>query len=243
MFSISPAKEWAREPKQMKQTTQCSSCGAMLNLGSGSHAKVKCGNCGAVVEVPRESAPDPNQVPMMANEPALFFRFSCPKCSHKMECPFSSQGHAVACSECRQRILIPPIAQQSTRRQDRGPVERARELATARLPHSGFGIASFIIALALLGVEGIMWLVILGASARDAQPEAMFMRPHQTAPVFKFINLIVAPFALVGGGLGSVALLSQKANNQMFTFMGLVGNGAVVLAVIMAYSILDTIAT
>jgi hypothetical protein len=167
------------------------------------------------------------------------------------------QGQTATCSQCQQRILIPKQpeskeavavletgAEPAQRRKQREP-DVSQEGSPLLKPFfdlfghrpkykpSGLGIASFVIAVALCGIEAIMGLLIFRAWSQDAQRAAL-MGPFEpkVAPFANCMNMLILPVALVGCGLSGAAILSQKTRDHFFSNIGLVGNGMVIVAVL-----------
>jgi hypothetical protein len=111
-------------------------------------------------------------------------------------------------------------------------------------PHSGLGIASFIIALLVGGMDVLLILIValnIASSARQAQPPYSYgLSPGENIKANALggalsvvcLNFMSVPVCLVGLGLGLVALIAHRERNQLFSWIGLLGNGVVILAVV-----------
>ena len=96
------------------------------------------------------------------------------------------------------------------------------------LHHSGMGIASFVIGIAI-GIYEFVLVVILG-TLEASTPGGL----SEEAPVTIFLGLLVVGgvmVALVGMGLGIAGVL-QRDHKRLFSVLGLVFNGLTVLAVL-----------
>ncbi len=99
-----------------------------------------------------------------------------------------------------------------------------------RLKHSGLGIASFVISLAM-GVYFIL-VVFVAAVMEAATPGGM----PETSPVLAIVGLFafLGLFGcVVGIGLG-IAGMFQKNRKRVFSILGLIINGLIVLGVLAA---------
>jgi len=127
--------------------------------------------------------------------------------------------------------------------------------------HSGLGITSFIIALLVGGLDVILALVIVLGIARPekAQPQpaarvesygSYANRAYASALAsanqkettrgdtlrrIAFLDCMSLPLCLVGIGLSVVAFIAHQNCNHLFTWIGLLGNGGVIVGVIGLY--------
>jgi hypothetical protein len=109
-------------------------------------------------------------------------------------------------------------------------------------PHSGLGIASFIIAL-LVGGMDILLILIAALSIASSAQQAQYPDPYGSAREKLAVNIVggvasvvclncmSVPVCLVGFGLALVGLIAHRDRNHVFTWIGLLGNGVVILAV------------
>jgi hypothetical protein len=98
-------------------------------------------------------------------------------------------------------------------------------------PHSGLGIASFIIAMVVVVVGLVAVLLIVLASGRPYRRDAEPL-------IAMLVGLICLGFvaALVGIGLG-IGGCVQEDRNRTFAVTGLIINGIIVLGVAMLFLI------
>jgi DNA-directed RNA polymerase subunit RPC12/RpoP len=182
----------------------------------------------------------------------------CPTCQANLQVPDSTSGTKIHCTNCTQRIQVPapppmfkvnpnktvlgriPEAATSETGQSLPPPllppRRARPRRRARpwedlpsdeLTHSGFGISSFLIALLVGGIDLIVGSLIFINTARNhgAMPNLWQLDVY----CFGWMGL---PLALVGVGLGFVAMVAQRDRNHMFSAMGFVLNGGIVVGTV-----------
>jgi hypothetical protein len=105
--------------------------------------------------------------------------------------------------------------------------------------HSGLGIASFLIAMLVGGLDLIL-IFIFGmrmASARGAFHEAKFDALAGGIISLYCVNCVSIPICLVGVGLGIVGLIAHTNHNHIFTRIGLFVNGMVILVVLALYAL------
>jgi hypothetical protein len=94
------------------------------------------------------------------------------------------------------------------------------------LPHSGLGIASFILGLAAIGLVGILVVVAITEANRPHYPND---------PLDTFAGLMVCGaglLALVGGGLG-IGGVCQSNRRKVFGIVGLCLNGTLLLGTLL----------
>jgi DNA-directed RNA polymerase subunit RPC12/RpoP len=108
--------------------------------------------------------------------------------------------------------------------------------------HSGLGIASFIIALLVGGLDVILAIVIATNVAKSAPRHRDYgdtteLKANIMAGGMSMVclNCMSIPLCLVGAGLGLVGLIAHRDQNQLFTWIGLLGNGVVILGVVGLY--------
>jgi len=206
------------------------------------HTVCECAKCGgkftplggAVVEEV-ESAPEPPDKPF-ANRASLE--------------PFDRQDHSRDDGFGTRRSSLPrrepPEEWEEGRRFDRGSQQ------------SGLGMASFIIALLVGGLDIILAVVVAANIARPV-PKAQkvsFSSVEESAKrvyiaaatsenvesklmaggmAMVFLNCISIPLCLVGVGLALVGLIAYRDRNHLLTRIGLYVNRAVILGVIGLY--------
>jgi DNA-directed RNA polymerase subunit RPC12/RpoP len=101
--------------------------------------------------------------------------------------------------------------------------------------HSGLGIASFLISLLVIGLDVILVIVIvfgIAGSRQQAAAQAQFM---SGGLALVCLNCMSIPLCLVGAGLGLVALVAHREQNNLFSWIGVVANSAVIFGVVTAY--------
>jgi hypothetical protein len=121
------------------------------------------------------------------------------------------------------------------------PLDDVQSFVPAR-KHSGLGIASFLIALLVGGLDVIWAIVIATNIAKSAPGPRNFGRTTELKANIMAggmsmicLNCMSIPLCLVGAGLGLVALIAHKDANHLFTWIGLLGNGVVILGVVGLY--------
>jgi len=100
------------------------------------------------------------------------------------------------------------------------------------------GIASFLIALLIGGLDVILALVIavnMAHSSGHKDADHLSLQAAGGGLALYCLNCMSVPLCLVGFGLGLVGLITQRGCNNIFTWMGLLGNGIVILAVVGLY--------
>jgi hypothetical protein len=104
--------------------------------------------------------------------------------------------------------------------------------------HSGLGMGSFIIALLVGGLDLILAVAIvtgIATSASGPRPNsADNLKAEMMAGGMAMVclNCMSVPVCLVGLGLAIVGLIGHRDRNHLFTWIGLFGNGVVVLAIL-----------
>jgi hypothetical protein len=105
--------------------------------------------------------------------------------------------------------------------------------------HSGLGIASFLIAVMVGGMDVILALVIVvnAAGSADRDPGLEGLPAHLAAGGLAMycLNCMSLPLCLVGAGMGVVGLVAHRQHNHFFTWLGLGGNGVIILGVVGFY--------
>ena len=103
-------------------------------------------------------------------------------------------------------------------------------------------MASFVIAFLVGGLDVILSIVIaVGiAKAGHRQVSADYEDDVKTSMVgggmaMVCLNCMSVPLCLVGVGLAVVGLVTQRDRNHLFTWIGLLGNGIVILSVLGLY--------
>jgi hypothetical protein len=109
--------------------------------------------------------------------------------------------------------------------------------------HSGLGMASFVIALLVGGLDVVLAVVIVAGIARtDARHADMQAWKERVGEqilaggmAMVCLNCMSIPLCLVGVGLALVGLIGQRGHAQLFSWIGLLGNGVVILGVLGLY--------
>jgi hypothetical protein len=105
--------------------------------------------------------------------------------------------------------------------------------------HSGLGIASFIIAVLVIGLDVVLGVAITVRIARSSSGESGVEDLRDAAlsgGIAMFcLNCMNVPLCLVGVGLAVTGLIANRGCNHVFSWIGLLGNGVIILAVIGLY--------
>jgi hypothetical protein len=114
------------------------------------------------------------------------------------------------------------------------PYARAGEQAA--LPkHSGLGMASFVIALLVGGLDVVLAVAIATGIARSAPRDdwgEFQFRLVSGGVAMYCMNCTSIPLCLVGVGLAVVGMVAHRDHNHLFSRIGLLGNGVVILGVL-----------
>jgi DNA-directed RNA polymerase subunit RPC12/RpoP len=211
--------------------TACPSCGQGLKVPDNLIGqKVRCARCGVLFAAGPATAPSPRQSP-----------------------PGPAPGPS--------GVLHPDDVVLLGLRKDREPEEPEEELeevvddeprrgasgraARTRPKHSGLGMASFIIALLVGGLDVLLGIVIATQIATSEQtprgrewetPRARMKESAVAGGLAMYcLNCMSVPVCLVGVGLAVVGLVAHRGANHLFTWIGLFGNGVVILGVVGVY--------
>jgi hypothetical protein len=171
----------------------------------------------------------------------------CPKCGRR----FAVRGGA------SDDPRLPPASSAFSGPEDRAGSRRVSDLSDEfrvfeklERKHSGLGIVSFIIALLVGGLDVILALVIVIGIARSGHRHAdleyypVYNHPsggNLMANVLSggiamiCLDCMSVPLCLVGVGLAFVGLIAHRDCNHVFTWIGLMGNGVVILGVVGLY--------
>jgi hypothetical protein len=104
-----------------------------------------------------------------------------------------------------------------------------------RQKHSGLGIASFLIAVMVGGMDIMMAVAITTNMARSGNSGQLRENALAGGMSMICLNCMSLPLCLVGAGLGVVALVAHRDQNHLFTWIGLLGNGVVIVALLGFY--------
>jgi hypothetical protein len=156
-------------------------------------------------------------------------RFPCTRCGTSLDPP--PPGRPAACPRCGQVFETPdasrpqgPPPRRDPAHRDLGGYGRGEDPfdRVEKLPHSGLGVASFLIGALVIVID--LLFVVLALVAGQSDSAVVFGR---LAVIF---NCLGAVTALVGLGLGVPALF-QEERNRTFAVLGVGANGLVLLAV------------
>lgn len=211
--------------------------------------KGPCPQCGQRLQVP-QAIPLPRNrtvlgAPPARHPPRIENLFSCPVCRADVGVSEEELGRMVSCHRCGSSFA----AIQATGLAAGLPSSPPRDFPdlsdeapyySAPRKHSGLGIASFLIALLIGGLDVILALVIAVNMARSSGHKDVDRLSYQAAGgglAMYCLNCMSVPLCLVGFGLGLVGLIAQRDRNHVFSWMGLLGNGIVILVVVGLYVI------
>jgi hypothetical protein len=105
--------------------------------------------------------------------------------------------------------------------------------------HSGLGIAAFLIALLIGGLDLIVAIISATAMVGRTQVEAQAIGTAGGIALL-FLHYLSLPLCVLGAGLGLVALIAHRNRNNLFSWIGLCGNGLVIVS-ILAMHVFDAI--
>jgi hypothetical protein len=104
--------------------------------------------------------------------------------------------------------------------------------------HSGLGIASFLIALLVVGLDILLAVVIAVGIAKSGRGgyspgyrEDLRTNVMGGGMALLCLNCMSVPLCLVGVGMAVAGLIAHRGYNHLLTWIGLVGNGTVILGV------------
>jgi len=205
---------------------QCPNCKAVLE-GSTKHAgsKIACLNCGQRLRVPHQLAPPPPTsktvlAPIVGADGRV--PSAVPASDAVIELP-SSAIVGPAPSGKPSPPALPAAAPSDLAETVNTALGRLRLLSPETKKHSGLGIASFVIALSVGAWAAILVLLIVaGFASREAG--------LVVSPLLQCMTIV--PVCLPGAALGVVGLLAQRDRAHLFTWLGLLGNIGVMLAII-----------
>jgi hypothetical protein len=96
-------------------------------------------------------------------------------------------------------------------------------------------MASFVIALVIGGLDVIMAVIITGNISQSRTSEDFKAQFFSGGLGMLCFNCMSLPACLAGAGLAVVGLIAHPKRNHLFTWIGLFGNGVVVLGVVGFY--------
>jgi hypothetical protein len=115
--------------------------------------------------------------------------------------------------------------------------------------HSALGIASFVIAVLVGGLNVILTVVIATNMAHSGERNMPLRIPDNRVDLeskvmaggasWICLNCMSIPLCLVGVAMGFVGLIAHRGQNHVFTWLGLLGNGVVILSVVGLYVLVN----
>jgi DNA-directed RNA polymerase subunit RPC12/RpoP len=225
----------------------CPKCGQRLLVPSPTRNQTMLGEALPSKAPARREAPLSGQVPVG----------ECPGCRSPVTVPAESVGRWVNCQHCGTGFAAfaegpgpapgpafdsfspePPAYRQPALDPSgfAGPAADT-ELGWPDEPrpkHSGLGIASFLIALLVGGLDVILAVAITAGIARSSPRTSDELKANVVAGGVAMVclNYMSLPLCLVGVGLGGVGLVVHRGQNHLFTWIGLCGNGVVIFVVV-----------
>jgi hypothetical protein len=171
-----------------------------------------------------------------------------------LKVPTRGAGQKLNCPKCGQRLIVPTPPQPENRTilgkllpESASPLPQwmgqpsatvPKAVRTAKdedTPHSGLGIASFLIAMLVGGLDLILLLVVALNIATAESDNEVRLNFFSAGISLICLNLASVPACLVGIGMAIVALIAHRRRNHLFTILGLSFNGVVVLGLILLY--------
>jgi hypothetical protein len=147
--------------------------------------------------------------------------FQCTNCGTLMQAP--APGTSGACPSCGQ-LFETPLASERPPRRDEPEAGDAPYGGPRYLPHSGLGIASFVIGLVVVVIVLLMVLLIGVLAANRANRNTA-----DTMAAMTGLSICGGALAsLVGLGLGMAGVI-QEDRNRTFAVIGLILNGLIIL--------------
>lgn len=221
----------------------CPTCGLKIKVPlakpsqtvpiSSSVLRLECPTCKAIVEARSDEVGE---------------KAPCPKCGQRLKIPSLKQSSTNQTILANWADLPPQVTPSPTAIQDHWPDQIDVEPVThseafADLPlvatgpkqeHSSLGIASFIIAMLIGGLDLILGFIIVLSMARAVDHQNLMFTAASGGMSILCLNIISIPLCLVGVGLSVVALVAHRDRNHLFSWIGLFGNGAVIFLVLSA---------
>lgn len=234
----------------------CQDCGRRFGVPDdhvGTGAPIVCPRCGQhfTGQSNQPSPPVRRQPPpghSNADEPGeASVTVTCPGCGRAILLPPHELCLRIECARCGARFVPgqspeppedfprPPASGSGTSPREGwgGEPPRGHDAGVATSgEHSGLGMASFIIALVVGGLNLIVILGVTLSIARSGHLSELKANMLGGSMAVICLNFMSVPVCLVGVGLAVVGLNAHPDRNHFFTRIGLVGNGTVVLAVI-----------
>ena len=159
--------------------------------------------------------------------------FVCPRCTPSISVPVVAKAPPSAPPPLPPRAKPPTPAPPPERRTPAPvtppPMEDERRRGGE---HSGLGVGSFVIAVLIVGLDAVLGLIVvlnLAGSKGRSEVEGNLLG-GVTALVC--LNCLSIPLCLIGVGLAVAALIAHKDRNHLLTYIGLVVNALVILALL-----------
>jgi hypothetical protein len=225
----------------------CPGCNKVYSAGDElAGRKTSCKQCGAIVVVPQ--APIREVLYGVALPPEGVVE-ATPE-------PDAAQPQSIAPQSIAPQSVTPPsVAPQASWQQQTQPEPRRADppprrrrqyehddeddyipLRRRRKKHSGLGIGSFIIAMVVGGLDAILGLIVVlnvSGSKGDWEVKERIVGGAMGMVCF---NCLSIPLCLVGVGLAVAALIAQADRKHSMTYVGLLVNALVILAVLGLYT-------
>jgi hypothetical protein len=226
--------------------TPCPNCGQRLQVPSPEHNKTVLGsllpesggsrrNTGAEASVACPGCG--RSIPLQPQEIRLTFEIECSRCQTRFVSSGLS-GQVPAPSEPVSDPALLGLVKDNQATGLREGIQGALYGDPSR-KHSGLGMASFVIALVVGGLDVILAVVISVGIARSGHRavsvEALKAEVVSGSLAMVCLNCMSLPVCLVGVGLAIVGLIGHRDRNHLFTWIGLVGNGLVVATLLGLY--------
>lgn len=174
--------------------------------------------------------------------------FTCPRCSTAISVPMTAPLPTPAPRPApppaplpppppRRAPAPPPPVERDDSDFDSGDaVSNDRPRRERDSKHSGLGMASFLIAVVVGGLDIVLGLiVVLNVAGSKGEPEVRGS-VLGGAMALVCLNCLSIPACLTGVGLAIAAFVAHKDRNHLLTYIGLAVNAVVVLAVLGLYA-------
>jgi hypothetical protein len=247
-FSVSPSGHIVgqrRPPKPARPVAEaadlgpyrvvCPTCNLEMSVGAGlAGKKGRCPNCNQKLKVAPPPKPLPTDetilVPIIGASPQVDAPAFLTPTAIVAKAPVRASAPPDVSDPCTDLAI--PDARGKRPMTDKPQDDSVREHLP---PHSGLGIASFLIAMLVGGMDMMLAAVIalnIATASRQHDVELQFVGGGMS---LMCLNCASVPLCLVGAGLGIVGLVAQRGRNHLFTWMALLGNSVVILGVLGIY--------
>jgi hypothetical protein len=240
---------------------ECPTCGKRLKApDDGAGCKTTCTRCSqrllvpprvqnktvlgkAVPDRPTISAVPPSGIkPQAAVLPPGQVVVSCPGCGRAIQLRPHELSLVIECAACNLCFspsgppVPPPVPRQWPSGPSASPSAADDDVALAQA-HSGLGIASFILALLVGGLDVMLAVMIATRIAHSAPRSGADLAELKAdmltgGMAMACLNFMSVPLCLVGVGLAFVGLIAHRDRNHLFNWIGLFGNGVVIFGVL-----------